>query len=60
MTYKYYPYTFNVERGYRDPNMPNVPSLMMTKRHALEEFTPLICKITIKNNVGAVPQTPGY
>jgi len=60
MTYKYYPYTFNVERGYRDPNMPNVPSLMMTKRHALEEFTPLICKITIRNNVGAVPQTPGY
>lgn len=60
MTYKYYPYTFNVERGYRDPNMPNVPSLMMTKRHALEEFTPLICSITIKNNVGAVPQTPGY
>jgi len=60
MTYKYYPYTFNVERGYRDPNMPNVPSLMMTKRHALEEFTPLICRIAIKNNVGAVPQTPGY
>jgi hypothetical protein len=60
MTYKYYPYTFNVERGYRDPNMPNVPSLMMTKRHALEEFTPLICRITIRNNVGQVPSTPGY
>jgi len=60
MTYKYYPYTFNVERGYRDPNFPNVPSLMMTKRHTLEEFTPLICQITIKNNVGRVPETVGY
>lgn len=60
MTYKYYPYTFNVERGYRDPNMPNVPSIMMTKRHTIEEFTPLICRINIKNNVGRVPETPGY
>lgn len=60
MTYKYYPYTFNVERGYRDPNMPNVPSIMMTKRHTIEEFTPLICSIKIKNNIGAVPATPGY
>lgn len=60
MTYKYYPYTFNVEKGYRDPNMPNVPSIMMTKRHVIEEFTPLICRIDIKNNVGRVPETPGY
>lgn len=60
MTYKYYPYTFNVERGYRDPNMTNVPSIMMTKRHALEEFTPLICRIEIKNNKGKVPSTVGY
>jgi hypothetical protein len=60
MTYKYYPYTFNVEKGYRDPNMPNVPSLMMTKRHVIEEFSPLICRIDIKNNVGRVPETPGY
>jgi hypothetical protein len=60
MTYKYYPYTFNVERGYRDPNMPNVPSIMMTKRHTIEEFTPLICRIDILNNYGKVPATPGY
>lgn len=60
MTYKYYPYTFNVERGYRDPNAPNVPSIMMTKRHTIEEFTPLICSIKIKNNIGMVPATPGY
>lgn len=60
MTYKYYPYTFNVERGYRDPNAPNVPSIMMTKRHALEEFTPLISRIHIIGNRGTVPATNGY
>jgi len=60
MTYKYYPYTFNVERGYRDPNMANVPSIMMTKRHTIEEFTPLICQINILNNTGKVPSTVGY
>lgn len=50
MTYKYYPYTYNVEKGYRDPNFPNVPSIMMTKRHTLEEFTPLVARIQILNN----------
>lgn len=60
LTYKYYPYTFNVEKGYRDPNFQNVPSLMMTKRHTIEEFTPLICKINIYHNNGVIPSTPGY
>lgn len=60
MTYKYFPYTFNVQKDYRDPNFPNVPSIMMTKRHTIEEFTPLICEITIKNNNGSVPETSGY
>jgi hypothetical protein len=50
MTYKYYPYTFSTERGYRDPNHPNVPSIMMTKRHALQAFTPAIGLIVVKNN----------
>lgn len=50
MTYKYYPYTFNVEKGYRDPNQPNVPSIMMTKRHAMEELIPMAAQITIENN----------
>jgi hypothetical protein len=50
-TYKYYPYAFNVEQGtYRDPNAANVPSIMMTKRHTFEEFTPLQGVITITNN----------
>jgi hypothetical protein len=57
MTYKYFPYTFNVEKGYRDPNTPNVPSVMMTKRHTIEEFTALIASITIHNNIGKVPNT---
>ena len=64
MTYKYFPYTFNVEKGYRDPNFQNVPSIMVTKRHTIEEFTPLIAKINILHN-GAdssfrLPSTAGY
>jgi len=60
LTYKYYPYTFNVEKGYRDSQMSLVPSIMMTKRHTLKCFTPLISRIVIKNNTGFVPETPGY
>jgi hypothetical protein len=55
MTYKYYPYTFNVEKGYLDPNMPHVPSIMMTKRHTVEELIPLACEITLINNDGTMP-----
>lgn len=51
MTYKYYPYTFNVERqGYLNPLRTNVPSIMMTKRHTIEEFMPLVGIIEIKHN----------
>ena len=56
MTYKYFPYAFNVENNYRDPNKPNVPSIMMTKRHKFEEFTPLQAVLTITNNAGSLPE----
>ena len=54
MTYKYFPYTFNVEKGtgYADPNFPNVPSIMLAKRHKLEVFKDAICAIDIVNNNG--------
>lgn len=52
MTYKYYPYTFNVEYKYLDPNRPHVPSVMMTKRHTFASHTPAIGKIYILNNDG--------
>jgi len=55
MTYKYYPYSFNIEKGYLDPQMPNVPSIMMTKRHTMEELVPLCGRITIVNNDGTLP-----
>lgn len=57
MTYKYFPYSFHVERGtYRDPQRPLLPSIMMTKRDTIEEFTPLMAKITITNNNGTLPR----
>lgn len=52
MSYKYYPYTFNVEKGYNDPKNPLVPSIMMTKRHTMEELVPCQCIIKILNNDG--------
>lgn len=54
MTYKYYPYMFNVERGtYSDPVKGNVPNIMMTKRHTIEELVPIIGAITVQNNTGS-------
>jgi hypothetical protein len=57
MTYKYYPYTFNIENGYRDPKKPNVPNIMVSRRDKMEELTPLACHITIQNNNGSLTRT---
>jgi hypothetical protein len=54
MTYKYYPYTFNVEKGYLDPQMMNVPSIMMTKRQTIEELIPMQCQIEVLHNDGSL------
>lgn len=54
LTYKYYPYTFNVVHNYLNTQNPNIPSIMMTKRHTIEEFLPFVCKIEIKNNDGSL------
>jgi hypothetical protein len=55
MTFKYYPYTFNVERDYRDPMNGNVPNIMVTRRDTIEELNPVACEITILNNNGTMP-----
>jgi len=34
--------------------MEKVPSIMLTKRYTIEEFTPIIGKIVIQNNDGMV------
>lgn len=54
ISFRYYPYTFNVEKNYLNPNNLLVPSIMMTKRHLVTHVLPMICKITIKNNNGLV------
>lgn len=51
----YYPYTFNVTRsseGWASPNNPNVPAVMMTKRHTFESFYMMAGKVSVKNNTG--------
>jgi hypothetical protein len=52
MTYKFYPYAYSVERnnGYKDPNRPNVPGVLMTRRHVFESFTKLAGAVSVKNN----------
>src|SRR5699024_6521857 len=54
MTVKYYPYTFNIVHNYLNTQNPNIPSVMMTKRHTIEEFLPMVVKIEIKNNDGSL------
>lgn len=57
LTVKYYPYTFNVVHNYLNTQNPNIPSIMMTKRHTIEEFLPMVIKIEIKNNDGSLVRT---
>lgn len=54
LTTAYYPYSFVMEKGtgYRSPNHPLTPSIMMTKRHTFFEFTPAIAVIAIVGNDG--------
>lgn len=52
MTYRYYPYSFNVEKGYTDPNFEQVPAIMMSKRHKLETFKDCMATVRVLNNRG--------
>ena len=54
MTIKYFPYTFNVVHNYLNTKNPAIPSIMMTKRHTIEEFIQLTAKIEILNNDGSI------
>lgn len=56
MSVKYYPYTFNVVNNYLNTQRSAIPNIMMTKRHTIEEFLPLIGKIAIRNNDGKLPR----
>lgn len=53
MTYKYFPYSFNVEKGnYISDQDPNVPSIMLTKRDTVESLISMQVRIKILNNDG--------
>lgn len=56
MTYKYYPYAFDVHQGdgYRNPNQPNVPGIIMNRRDTYKEVMPLYAEIAILGNDGRV------
>jgi hypothetical protein len=50
-TYKNFEFNMIIANDYRDPNMPNVPSVMTTLRYLDTEVTPVQGEITIQNNV---------
>lgn len=54
MTFKYYPYAFNVEANYRNPRTPNVPNIMVTRRDRVEELVPVAAEITVLQNNGSL------
>ncbi|QXN67894.1 precursor of major capsid protein [Listeria phage LPJP1] len=49
-TYEYYPYTFNIVNNYNNAVNQSVPNIMLSRRYTVEEFVPIIGKVTIKNN----------
>jgi hypothetical protein len=58
MTYKYFPYTFDVRKtseGFVNPNSPNTPGIMVTNRQKFFEFSAMVGKIIIENNNGDQP-----
>ena len=53
-TVKYYPYAFNIENnnGYRDPNRPNLPAVVVNRRHIFDTIMPLVGRLNVLNNDG--------
>ena len=50
-TVTYYPYSYHVLRGSASPNAVNLPSIQMIKRYTFREYTPMIGKIVLQNNM---------
>lgn len=53
-TFVYYPYSFNMMTNYLNQRNPALPSLALTRRYTMEEFSPIIGAITIENNDGTL------
>lgn len=51
ITYKNFEFNMIIANDYRDPNMPNVPSVMTTLRYLDTEVTPVQGEITIQGNM---------
>lgn len=57
MTFKYYPYAFNVEANYRNPRTPNIPNIMVTRRDRVEELVPVSAELSVLQNDGTLART---
>ncbi|MEI2423251.1 hypothetical protein V6O07_23475, partial [Arthrospira platensis SPKY2] len=50
ISYIHLDYSFIISNEYRDPNMPNVPSVMATQRYTTDEVIPVQGVVKILNN----------
>lgn len=50
ISFIHYDYNFIISNDYRDPNMPNVPSVMATASYLTDNIVPIIGDIKILNN----------
>lgn len=50
----FYPYSFTSTNNYQNSVNNALPSIVMSKRYQLKEFTPLIGEIALKNNDGNI------
>lgn len=51
MTYKVFEYQFIISNQYRDANNGRIPSVMVSERFLIDEFTPIQGEINILNNM---------
>jgi hypothetical protein len=65
-TYIFHPFSYTVSRGYQNPTNTVIPTIMITKRHTFQEFSPSAFHITLTGNDGTqftnpiAPTTPSY
>jgi hypothetical protein len=60
-TYIFHPFSYTISRGYQNPVNAVIPTIMVTKRHVFQEFSPSAFHIKLTGNDGTqftAPRTP--
>ncbi len=51
-TYRFHPYCILTGKGYNNPNNPNVPSIMITRRVMFQDYLPMQYRVGIEGSSG--------